>query len=186
MKNQCSTDPIIASAPYFLVVAVVSGLSLACVKPAQVRKNTLSPPTAELAKADLRDAVAGTDSEAISAAQSRTRARIRTVKFAFDNYALDNKARKTLKTNAEILRENEGAQILVEGYCDPRGTAEYNLALGERRASVVRDYYRMLGIDSDRVKTISYGEEKPICIDETDDCRRMSRRATTVVVDAAK
>ena len=84
-----------------------------------------------------------------------------TVHFAFDSYELDEEARMTLQRNAQWLRENSGHAIRVEGHCDERGTIEYNLALGERRASTVRDYLVSLGVGASRIRIVSYGEEQP-------------------------
>lgn len=99
------------------------------------------------------------------------------VLFDYDSSRLSETTRATLKRNAEILKENSGWQVLVEGYCDDRGTVEYNLALGQRRAKEVRDYYMMLGVPGDRIATISYGKERPVCQETTADCRRLNRRA---------
>ena len=76
-----------------------------------------------------------------------------TVTFAHDSFRLDEAARKILAANADILKAKDGAKIIIEGHCDESGTNEYNLALGERRAVVVRDYYRMLDIGPSRIRT---------------------------------
>ena len=83
------------------------------------------------------------------------------VYFGFDSVALTSEARMTLENNAGVLNENPDVRVLVEGHCDERGTIEYNLALGERRALAARRYLINLGIDPDRIATISFGEEKP-------------------------
>ncbi|MFO7974762.1 MAG: peptidoglycan-associated lipoprotein Pal [Candidatus Hydrogenedentota bacterium] len=84
-----------------------------------------------------------------------------TVYFAFDSSELDATALETLKRNADIIKQMPNTLIQLEGHCDERGTQEYNLALGERRAMAVRDYLIRLGISGDRLVTISYGEEYP-------------------------
>jgi peptidoglycan-associated lipoprotein len=84
-----------------------------------------------------------------------------TVYFAFDSAELDPTALATLKQNAELIKKIPNALIQIEGHCDERGTQEYNLALGERRALAVRDYLMRLGISGDRMVTITYGEENP-------------------------
>lgn len=81
--------------------------------------------------------------------------------FDFDSYELKPEARDTLSNNAEWLKMNPGIQIQIEGHCDERGTEEYNLALGERRAAAVKDYLVSMGVDEGRLYTISYGEEVP-------------------------
>jgi peptidoglycan-associated lipoprotein len=85
-----------------------------------------------------------------------------TVYFAYDSSQLDPTALATLKQNAETIKQMPNALIQLEGHCDERGTQEYNLALGERRAMAVRDYLIRLGISGDRLVTISYGEEDPV------------------------
>jgi peptidoglycan-associated lipoprotein len=84
-----------------------------------------------------------------------------TVYFEFDQATLSDLAKETLVRNAEWLRSNPNARIQVEGNADERGTPEYNLALGERRAAAVKSYLASLGIDGNRLVTISYGEESP-------------------------
>ena len=87
---------------------------------------------------------------------------LQTVYFAFDSYELDDMARSTLQTNATWIKNNASYNIVVEGHCDERGTIEYNLALGERRADAVRKYLISLGVQDSRVRIISFGEEKPV------------------------
>jgi peptidoglycan-associated lipoprotein len=101
--------------------------------------------------------------------------------FDFDRYNLSDAVRKTLQENAEILKSHKEWAILVEGHCDERGTIEYNLALGQKRAKEVRDYYVRLGIPEAALGTISYGEEKPLCTKQTEGCWAKNRRAETKV-----
>ncbi|RME25228.1 MAG: peptidoglycan-associated lipoprotein Pal [Deltaproteobacteria bacterium] len=82
--------------------------------------------------------------------------------FAFDQFTLDEEAKKTLEQNAEYLRRHPGVRVQIEGHCDERGSTEYNLALGERRAQAVKEYLVKLGISPDRMEIISYGEENPL------------------------
>ena len=86
---------------------------------------------------------------------------LRSVYFDFDHHALGPSARETLKQNAHLLRDNPSWQIQIEGNCDERGSDEYNLALGKKRAEVARSYLVDLGIEANRIGTISYGEENP-------------------------
>jgi len=105
--------------------------------------------------------------------------------FDFDKYDVQEYAKAVLKNIASWLLKNKSAKILVEGHCDERGTNEYNLALGDRRARAVRDYLVALGIGSNRVETISYGEEKPVCAEKTEECWAKNRRAHFVVLREA-
>ena len=86
---------------------------------------------------------------------------VQDVFFDYDKYELKSETRALLQENARVLKENSGASLVLEGHCDERGTEEYNLALGQRRADAVSEYLADLGISASRMQTISYGEEKP-------------------------
>lgn len=107
---------------------------------------------------------------------------LRDVHFAFDSYELDDEARAVLRENAEWLQENPREKVEIEGHCDERGTVEYNLALGAKRARAVKDYLTSLGIAAERMTTISYGEELPLCTEHTEECWARNRRAHFVVL----
>ncbi len=104
------------------------------------------------------------------------------IHFDFDKYDIKNEYTSELKAIASWIAKNPGAKLSVEGHCDDRGTNEYNLALGDRRAKSVRDYLVSLGVSSSKVETISYGEEKPLCMEQTEDCWAKNRRAHFVVL----
>ena len=108
--------------------------------------------------------------------------RLKAVRFDYDRYDLDEAARSTLAANANWLNRNRGARVEVEGHCDERGSVEYNLALGAKRANAARDYLVTLGIDSGRLSTISYGEELPVCREATESCFSRNRRGHFVVL----
>jgi peptidoglycan-associated lipoprotein len=101
---------------------------------------------------------------------------LKDVHFAYDSYDLDGSARDVLAANAEWLKENRRARTEIEGHCDERGTVEYNLALGAKRAKAVKDYLVSLGVASERLTTISYGEELPLCRDASEQCYARNRR----------
>ncbi len=101
---------------------------------------------------------------------------LKDVHFAYDSYDLDGNARDVLAANGEWLKENSRARTEIEGHCDERGTVEYNLALGAKRAKAVKDYLVSLGVSSDRLTTISYGEELPLCRDASEQCYARNRR----------
>jgi peptidoglycan-associated lipoprotein len=109
---------------------------------------------------------------------------LKDVYFDFDRYDLRADAREILKANSAWLKANPAAQIQIEGHCDERGTTEYNVALGSRRAESVKDYLVTLGASADRLSTISYGEEVPVCRDQTEECWQKNRRARFVVQPA--
>jgi peptidoglycan-associated lipoprotein len=105
------------------------------------------------------------------------------VHFAYDSIELSDSARETLRTNADWLREHPKAKAEIEGHCDSRGTIEYNLALGAKRANAARDYMTSLGVSSDRLTTISYGKELQVCQEETESCWAENRRVHFVVLN---
>jgi peptidoglycan-associated lipoprotein len=105
--------------------------------------------------------------------------------FGYMKADLSPEARAVLKKNAAILKAVmktvPSVQLRLEGHCDDRGTLEYNLALGQRRANAVRDYYASLGVSRAALKTISYGEERLACTSATEDCWAQCRRAETTL-----
>lgn len=105
--------------------------------------------------------------------------RFEEVYFSYDSSELDGNATQAVRYNAELLR-GESGRVEIEGHCDERGTAEYNLALGARRAKSVRDAFVALGIASGRLSTVSYGEELPVCRDASESCWSRNRRGHLV------
>lgn len=105
--------------------------------------------------------------------------------FDFDKYNLKPDARAALERQAAWLQRYPAVTIVIEGHCDERGTREYNLALGERRANSARDYLIALGVSANRVKTLSYGEERPVALGSNDAAWAQNRRAVTVVTGGA-
>jgi len=101
--------------------------------------------------------------------------------FDFDRYDIRADARAILDSIASWFDKNRGINILIEGHCDDRGTNEYNLALGEKRAIAARNYLVSKGIAPSRMSTVSYGEEKPACTEQNEDCWQRNRRAHFVV-----
>lgn len=108
------------------------------------------------------------------------------VYFDFDQYNLDNDDRATLRASADWLKKNPSARAQIEGHCDERGTNEYNLALGAKRAQAAKDYLVSLGIAENRLSTISYGEEIPVCREATESCWQKNRRDRFVRTAGAK
>lgn len=101
--------------------------------------------------------------------------------FALDSHQLRPDARATLEKQAQWLRQNPGVTVAVEGHADERGTRDYNLALGERRATAVRDYLVALGINANRMKTVSFGKERPVDPRSVKDAWDKNRRGVMVV-----
>ena len=103
------------------------------------------------------------------------------VYYAYDSADLSEESRQRLAANARFFNEHPAFEALIEGHCDDRGTPEYNLALGERRASSARSYLASLGVDGSRLRTITYGEERPVCTDSEEACWSQNRRAHFLV-----
>jgi OOP family OmpA-OmpF porin len=96
--------------------------------------------------------------------------------FDFDKYDLRSESRATLKKNADWLTRNPDRKVVIEGNCDERGTNEYNMALGQRRAEAAAKYLNTLGVSAGRILTISYGEDRPVCKESTEECWARNRR----------
>ncbi len=104
-------------------------------------------------------------------------AKMTDVYFDYDSYDLSEEGKKAVRSLADILAKNNKVTVTVEGHCDERGTNEYNLALGDRRAKAVKDYLSALHVPANKVELISYGEEKPACTESTEACWAKNRRA---------
>ena len=107
---------------------------------------------------------------------------LKDVHFAYDSYEVDSSARMALAQNLTWLRENGRAKVELEGHADSRGTIEYNLALGAKRAKAVKDQLVAQGIAAERISTISYGKELPLCHEEDETCWARNRRVHSVLV----
>jgi peptidoglycan-associated lipoprotein len=101
--------------------------------------------------------------------------------FNYDSSDLDSDAQELLQDQVAWLKQHSDVSVIVEGHCDERGTREYNLALGEKRAQSVKNYLIGLGISSDRISTISYGKERPAVVGSNDGAWAQNRRSVTVV-----
>ncbi len=108
--------------------------------------------------------------------------KIQDVYFDYDKYNIRDDSKPIIKNLADMLSKNLMIKVVIEGHCDERGTNEYNLGLGDKRAHAVKQYLMSLGIPSKRIETVSYGEEKPICRDSNEDCWAKNRRAHFVLL----
>ncbi len=117
----------------------------------------------------------------VTAADLNAQKVVQTIYFDFDKYDLRSDARATLAANAEWLKSNTSWRILIEGHCDERGTNEYNMALGDRRANSARNYLISAGVSPARVRTISYGEERPAAPGHDEASWARNRRAEFVI-----
>lgn len=108
------------------------------------------------------------------------------VLFDYDKYDVKDMYKPIMKSISSWMIKNTSARLLIEGHCDDRGTNEYNLALGDRRAKSVKDSLVSLGVQSARIDLISFGEEKPLCTEQTEDCLAKNRRAHFVIMEKGK
>ena len=184
------------------IFAVIVGLSLAaCAPSATTKPDTASSPASAAAGdagADKRAGEGqrggGRESDAASSSLSQLQqgkppvtpasSPLKDVFFDFDRYDLSGDARTTLRANADWLKNNPTARVEIEGHCDDRGTNEYNLALGAKRAQSAREYLTTLGIAAARLSTISYGEEIPVCKEQQESCWKQNRRARFVIIQS--
>jgi len=155
-----------------MVLLVLSG----CARNKGALKAEATGPSAEEQAATAATGVQETDvlTEEIQPIQPKEMA---DVAFAYDRFDLSPEARSTLADNAAWLENHPGTMVMIEGHCDDRGSNEYNLALGDRRAKSAYNYLINLGVSASRISTISYGEEKPVCTAAGESCWSKNRRA---------
>jgi peptidoglycan-associated lipoprotein len=144
--------------------------------------SSAAPASKPTASAAVKAAPGTTSSlDALRSGDRATGGPLNDITFNFDSAALSESARSTLKANAEWLKNNPAARVQIEGHCDERGAADYNMALGAKRAQAAMDYLATLGIAANRLTTISYGEEIPVCKEQNESCWAKNRRARFVV-----
>ena len=119
--------------------------------------------------------------EAKTGEQDRQALATQTIYFGFDRSSIQPSEQGKLDAVATYLKNTPNVQLLVEGHCDERGSEEYNLGLGDRRANAVKNYLISLGIDAGRINPISYGKERPQCREATEDCYQKNRRGHFVM-----
>lgn len=147
---------------------------------------------ADAASRDLsREAI--TEKELARAQQAGSRysakeiqTKIKDIHFDFDKYDIREDAKPALKELAEFLSKDTKLKVIIEGHCDERGTTEYNLALGDKRANSAKSYLVSLGVPSGRSETVSYGKEKPLCSESTEECWGKNRRAHFAIVEESR
>lgn len=136
------------------------------------RRETEVPPPVTPAPRPVEPDVLSEDLQTLN-----TKGYLRDAFFDYDKSDLRDDARTALAGDAEWLKKYTSIQFLIEGHCDERGTSEYNLVLGDRRANVAKEYLASLGVDASRIKTVSYGKERPLCAESNESCWQQNRRA---------
>lgn len=157
------------------VVVISVAFTIACKskpKAEDLSKAEGQPLDSSVAAKDMSFETSGSDSGKIQG--------LHTVHFDYDQATLTSDTRKELADNAEWIKGHQSSTIQIEGHCDKRGSTEYNLALGERRAKAVKNYLSTLGIKTKRMTVISYGEEKPLDPADTEEAYAKNRRANFV------
>ncbi len=151
----------------FVAVAMVAGCSSK-----KKADETQVVPTEVVDSTPMSFDPAGSDSGKIDG--------LATIYFEYDRAVLTSEAKRLLASNAQWIKSNSKVRVQIEGHCDNRGTIEYNLALGERRAQSVKNYLQGLGVAADQLSIISYGEEKPLVSGDSEDAWSRNRRANFV------
>jgi peptidoglycan-associated lipoprotein len=126
------------------------------------------------------DVTPGSSLDALQKGEAAGGGPLKDINFNFDSADLSQTARAILKDNADWLKGNPAVRVQIEGHCDERGAADYNMALGAKRAQAAMDYLTTLGVAGNRMSTISYGEEISVCKEHTEDCWAKNRRARFV------
>jgi peptidoglycan-associated lipoprotein len=182
---------VIATAALSIVIAGCSKKVAATPPPAPAAQRAASTPSAapnrpveRAASQPAQSAPAARPTYPDAATRARIDqllARIEDAYFDYDKHTLRPDAVKALQGDSselrDILKDYPSYKLTIEGHCDERGSAEYNLALGDRRASAAKDFLVQLGVSGDRIKTISYGKERPQCTEANEECWQKNRRA---------
>ena len=178
-----------------LSILVIAGISVVgCAHKGTVKETVQYQPEKRVSASDQNrtdkiqtdkkipiEAVTSKDSDVMTPGESsrllkELQAKTGDIHFDFNEYIIKDNDKPILRKVADILIENEKFKVIIEGSCDERGTNEYNLALGERRAYAARNYLLSMGIQSERMDTVSYGEEKPLCTESNEACWAKNRR----------
>ncbi len=160
----------------FILLSIVIIFAVSCSKKQTVKPQAEQEPVSEM---DVSEEVPAIEEEPV-AEEPPARPEMRELEdvfFDFDKYILKSEAKADLNRNAEQLREYPSASIIIEGHCDERGTEDYNMALGEKRAKSVKAYLISLGIDGTRLSVISYGETRPFASGHDESAWSQNRRA---------
>jgi peptidoglycan-associated lipoprotein len=152
--------------------------------PPATTQDVAPPPAAPTVQDQTEDPLLSQDLQVVND-ELRRRGFSPDVYFEYDESSLSDDARGKLARNADLLKAQGQFLVTIEGHADERGTNEYNLALGERRSNAVRDYLGSLGVSGDRLRTISYGEERPVCTQTEESCWSQNRRAHLVITGRA-
>ncbi len=165
----------------FIVVVALAGAVLGgCAKKPGATASTMLPPSTQAPDSTGGTNFGGDQSDNLQANLASTAGD--RVFFALDSHSLSAEARQSLIAQTGWLRQHPAVNVTIEGHCDERGTREYNLALGNRRAQAVAEFLILQGISASRLTTISYGKERPEALGSDDESWAQNRRAVSIVV----
>jgi peptidoglycan-associated lipoprotein len=163
----------------FAAVAAILALAACTTKPKSTEE---APPVAPPAASNS----SGVQSSVVPGSIQDFRVNVGdTVHFGYNDYNVQDEDKGVLQRQSQWLQRYPQVRVTIEGHCDERGTREYNLALGARRANAVKEYLVSLGVPSARLDTISYGKERPICTESDESCWAQNRRGVTTIVSGA-
>ncbi len=166
---------ILSVVTMFAFLAILSGCNKSAAK--------ITPPVKPVVEApvEVEKPVEVVETESEENTKTKVELRFMEIYFDYDKYDITSKARQTLAEYARSLKENPKVKLLIEGHCDERGTIEYNLALGEKRADSVKKYLVNSGVEGNRLSTISYGKERPAAIGAGENFWAKNRRSAFVI-----
>ncbi|MGD9898509.1 MAG: peptidoglycan-associated lipoprotein Pal [Calditrichaceae bacterium] len=159
----------------FAFLVILSGCHKAATKITQPVKQVVETPV------EVEKPVEEVETDSDANAKTKVELRFAEIYFDYDKFEITSTARQTLAGYARSLKENPNVKLLIEGHCDERGTIEYNLALGERRADSVKKYLVNSGVESSRLSTISYGKERPVVLGTGESSWAKNRRSAFMI-----
>lgn len=167
-------DSKINSIKSFATALIVAALLVSCTskKKADGEGGGADGSAPDISSVNMNFDPVGSDSGTISG--------LNTIHFPYDQAILDESNKQKLNSNAEWVKTKGNIVVQIEGHCDARGSVEYNLALGERRAKAIKSYLVSLGVTADKLRVVSYGKEKPIATGESEEAYAQNRRANFV------
>ncbi len=165
-----------------IMTSAVLGLALVATAGCTKKRIADVPPGPVTDNSGGIDNSSGEEQSSVLNEQFKREVSSNTVHFQFDQYDIDPEARAVLDSQARWLAAHPGVRITIEGHCDERGTREYNLALGDRRANAAKNYLAARGVSPTQINTISYGKERPVALGSDDSSWAQNRRAVTIVI----
>jgi peptidoglycan-associated lipoprotein len=181
MKRSSAKTLLLVFAGLVLASCTSTAPNSPAVPPSSSSVSSSQKPAGSNTATSIGQASPGSSLDAHSQGSAARSGPLKDIYFDFDRFDLRDDARAILKANATWLKANPSARVEIEGHCDDRGTSEYNLALGAKRAQAAKQYLESLGIGPGRLSTISYGEELAACRQRTEDCYQQNRRDRFVV-----